>query len=165
MSLCFQYWSDISGRSVTSMSELQGRNSASQTSSRFMVIESAFWKTGVWPFNADFVTLEMMAQSKETSCESHLPVAPPTPNVSLQTWCAKLPSAIPLQKGQKMLRLVMDVTSLPLCRHMHAYLFPLPILLLNHDSYDSFPYCWLSCDSLWLLLTMTHLPLWLLLLI
>jgi hypothetical protein len=37
-------------------------------------IKSAFRKTGIVPFNPDVVTPEMMAPSKETSSEAHLPV-------------------------------------------------------------------------------------------
>lgn len=42
-------------------------------------IKSAFRATGVWPFNADIIQPDAMAPSKETSCESYLPVAPATP--------------------------------------------------------------------------------------
>ena len=37
-------------------------------------IKSAFQKTGIVPFNPDVVTPAMMALSKETSSEEHLPV-------------------------------------------------------------------------------------------
>jgi hypothetical protein len=36
-------------------------------------------KMGVWPFNPGVVTKMMMAPSKETSCEGHLPIVPATP--------------------------------------------------------------------------------------
>jgi hypothetical protein len=39
-------------------------------------ILQAFVKTGVWPFCRDVITDVMIAPSKETSCESHLPVPP-----------------------------------------------------------------------------------------
>jgi len=42
-------------------------------------IQAAFRKTGVWPFDPTVITEEMMAPSKETSCEGHLPVVPATP--------------------------------------------------------------------------------------
>lgn len=42
-------------------------------------VRAAFRKTGVWPFNPGVVLKEMLAPSKETSCEAHLPVAPSTP--------------------------------------------------------------------------------------
>jgi hypothetical protein len=42
-------------------------------------IKASFRKTGVWPFDPSVVTDEMMAPSKETSCEGHLPVVPATP--------------------------------------------------------------------------------------
>ena len=42
-------------------------------------IKASFCKTGVWPFNPSVVTDEMMALSKETSCEGHLLVVPATP--------------------------------------------------------------------------------------
>ena len=35
-------------------------------------IKASFRKTGVWPFDPSVVTNEMMAPSKETSCEGHL---------------------------------------------------------------------------------------------
>lgn len=43
------------------------------------VIKAAFRKTGVWPFNPSVITEDMMAPSKETSVEGHLPIIPPTP--------------------------------------------------------------------------------------
>lgn len=42
-------------------------------------ITAAFRKTGVWPFNPNVITEEMMAPSKETSCKAHLPIAPASP--------------------------------------------------------------------------------------
>ena len=41
--------------------------------------KASFHKTGVWPFDPSVVTNEMMAPSKETSCEGHLSVVPATP--------------------------------------------------------------------------------------
>ena len=46
-------------------------------------ILQAFVKTGVWPFCRDVVTDVMIAPSKETSCESHLPV-PPAPTGAIK---------------------------------------------------------------------------------
>jgi hypothetical protein len=43
------------------------------------LIRTAFRKTGVWPVNRDVVTEKMMAPSKETSCEGHLPITPSSP--------------------------------------------------------------------------------------
>jgi hypothetical protein len=43
------------------------------------IIKAAFRKTGVWPFNPLVVTEEMMAPSKETSCEGFLPIVPASP--------------------------------------------------------------------------------------
>ena len=43
------------------------------------LIQKAFKKTGVVPFNPDVISAEMMAPSKETSLEGPLPLAPPTP--------------------------------------------------------------------------------------
>ena len=42
-------------------------------------IKAAFFKTGVWPFDLSVITHEMMAVSKEMSCERQLPVVPATP--------------------------------------------------------------------------------------
>jgi len=42
-------------------------------------IKLAFKKTGVVPFNPGVITPEMLAPSKPTSIESHLPVPPATP--------------------------------------------------------------------------------------
>ncbi|KAF7326341.1 HTH CENPB-type domain-containing protein [Mycena sanguinolenta] len=42
-------------------------------------IQAAFRKTGLWPFNREVVTEEMMAPSLETAARGHLPVAPSTP--------------------------------------------------------------------------------------
>ena len=46
-------------------------------------IKAAFKKTGVWPFNPNVVTADMLAPSKETSCESHLPIPPDDPAVNV----------------------------------------------------------------------------------
>ena len=46
-------------------------------------ILQAFVKTGVWPFCRDVVTDVMIAPSKETLCESHLPV-PPAPTGAIK---------------------------------------------------------------------------------
>ena len=46
-------------------------------------IKSAFKKTGVWPFNPRVVTEEMLAPSKETSSEAHLPIPPNDPAVNV----------------------------------------------------------------------------------
>ncbi|KIK90953.1 hypothetical protein PAXRUDRAFT_102532, partial [Paxillus rubicundulus Ve08.2h10] len=43
------------------------------------LIHTAFHKTSVWPFNCNVVTNDMMALSKETSCQSNLPNIPSTP--------------------------------------------------------------------------------------
>ena len=40
---------------------------------------ATFQKTGVWPLNPNVITDAMMAPSKETSCEAHLPVEPASP--------------------------------------------------------------------------------------
>jgi len=42
-------------------------------------IKSSFRATGVWPLNPSVIIPAMMAASKETSCEAHLPIAPATP--------------------------------------------------------------------------------------
>lgn len=46
-------------------------------------IKVAFKKTGVWPFNPNVVTEEMLAPSKETSCEAKLPIPPDDPTVNI----------------------------------------------------------------------------------
>lgn len=46
-------------------------------------IRTAFRKTGIWPFDPSIITKEMMAPSKVTSCEGHLPIPPPTPVCTL----------------------------------------------------------------------------------
>jgi hypothetical protein len=53
-------------------------------------IKAAFRKTGVWPFDPSVITPEMMAPSKETSSESHMPVPPPEPVKILATMLRKL---------------------------------------------------------------------------
>jgi hypothetical protein len=40
---------------------------------------AAFRKTGIWPLDPSVITEAMMAPSKETSCEGHLPVEPASP--------------------------------------------------------------------------------------
>jgi hypothetical protein len=42
-------------------------------------IKMAFKKMGVWPFNPNVVTSEMMAPSLEMTCRGHLPLMPATP--------------------------------------------------------------------------------------
>jgi hypothetical protein len=42
-------------------------------------VKAAFRKTGTWPVDPNAVTPEMMAPSKVTSKDAHLPVVPPTP--------------------------------------------------------------------------------------
>jgi hypothetical protein len=53
-------------------------------------IKVAFRKTGVWPFDPSVVTPEMMAPSKETLSESHMPLPPPEPVKILATMLRKL---------------------------------------------------------------------------
>ncbi|KAG1783663.1 hypothetical protein EV702DRAFT_1040198 [Suillus placidus] len=43
------------------------------------LIHMAFHKTGVWPFNPTVISEQMMAPSKETSCQGHLPIMPLSP--------------------------------------------------------------------------------------
>lgn len=40
---------------------------------------AAFRKTGLWPFNPDVITAEMLAPSRETSAQAHMPLPQPTP--------------------------------------------------------------------------------------
>lgn len=42
-------------------------------------IRAAFRKTGIWPLDPTVITDVMMALSKETSCEGHLPIEPASP--------------------------------------------------------------------------------------
>ena len=44
-----------------------------------VLIKKAFEKTGIWPFNPDVISTEMMASSKETSQKGYLPFTPSTP--------------------------------------------------------------------------------------
>ena len=54
-------------------------------------IKATFKKTDVWPFNPDVMTKEMLAPSRETSCEAHLPLPPDDPAVKvLATMLRKL---------------------------------------------------------------------------
>lgn len=46
-------------------------------------IKSAFRKTGIWPFDPSVVTEEMLAPSKESSSEAHLPIPPDDPAVNV----------------------------------------------------------------------------------
>ena len=52
------------------------------------LIKTAFRKTGIWPFNPNVITAEMLAPSRETSVESHLPV--PTSSQPVQILAAML---------------------------------------------------------------------------
>ena len=62
-------------------------------------IKSAFKKTGVWPFNPNVVTEEMLAPSKETSCEAKLPIPPDDPTVNIIATMLKKLSMI--KEGQE----------------------------------------------------------------
>jgi hypothetical protein len=54
-------------------------------------IKATFKKTGVWPFNPNVVTAEMLAPSKDTSCEAHVPLPPDNPAIDvLATMLRKL---------------------------------------------------------------------------
>ena len=55
------------------------------------LIQKAFEKTGISPFNPDIIPPEMMAPSKETSLEGPLPLAPSTP---IRTAAASLHSLL-----------------------------------------------------------------------
>ena len=46
------------------------------------LIKTAFHKTRIWPFNPNVITADMLAPSKETSVQSHLPV--PTSSQTVQ---------------------------------------------------------------------------------
>jgi hypothetical protein len=46
-------------------------------------IKAAFKKTGIWPFNPNVVTADMLAPSKATSSEAHLPSPPNDPAVDI----------------------------------------------------------------------------------
>ncbi|KAH7917887.1 DDE-domain-containing protein, partial [Leucogyrophana mollusca] len=81
-----QYWSDErdkwereKGDGITKSNFLTIYGRAHLRALKPGIIRTAFRKTGVWPFNRDVVTDEMMAPSKETSCEGHLPIRPSTP--------------------------------------------------------------------------------------
>ena len=52
------------------------------------LIKTAFHKTGIWPFNPNVMTADMLAPSKETSVQSHLPV--PTSYQPLQVLATML---------------------------------------------------------------------------
>jgi hypothetical protein len=52
------------------------------------LIKTAFRKTGIWPFNPNVITADMLAPSKETSIQSHLPV--PTSSQPVQILAAML---------------------------------------------------------------------------
>jgi len=52
------------------------------------LVKTAFQKTGIWPFNPNVITADMLALSKETSIQSHLPV--PTSSQPVQILAAML---------------------------------------------------------------------------
>ena len=43
------------------------------------LIKTAFRKTGIYPFNREVITPEMMAPSRDTSYKIFVPIVPPTP--------------------------------------------------------------------------------------
>lgn len=54
------------------------------------LIRTAFRKTGVWPFNPTVISEQMMAPSKETSCQGHLPIMPSSPIRAVADFLQKL---------------------------------------------------------------------------
>ena len=46
-------------------------------------IKSTFRKTGIWPFDPSVMTEEMLALSKESLSEAHLPILPDNPAVNV----------------------------------------------------------------------------------
>ena len=49
------------------------------------LIKTAFHKTGIWPFNPNVITADMLAPSKKTSVQSHLPVPTSSQPVQILT--------------------------------------------------------------------------------
>ncbi|CAA7271085.1 unnamed protein product [Cyclocybe aegerita] len=63
-------------------------------------VKAAFRKTGVWPFNPDVVTPDMLAPSKETSSEATLPLVSTDPAINvLATMFRKLAVSSDVESG------------------------------------------------------------------
>lgn len=72
-------WERTKGEGVTKSNFLSIYGQAHLRALTPDLIRTAFRKTGISPFNRGVITNEMMAPSKETSCEGQLPIAPSTP--------------------------------------------------------------------------------------
>ena len=62
------------GKAIDKSNFLEVISKAYITALTPQLIKTTFRKTGIWPFNPNVITAEMLAPSKETSVESHLPV-------------------------------------------------------------------------------------------
>ena len=74
-----QVYERLTGKHMTKENFLEIYSKAHLCTMTPKNIKMAFHKTGTWPVNPDIITPDMMALSKTTSWESHLPVQPPTP--------------------------------------------------------------------------------------
>ena len=72
-------WEREKGEKISKSNFLTVYGAAHLRALKPAVIRSAFRKTSVWPFDPSVVTEDMMAPSKVTSCEGHLPIKPASP--------------------------------------------------------------------------------------
>ena len=72
-------WERETGQKISKMNFLAIYGRAHLRTLTAENIKAAFRKTGVWPFNPNVISTEMMAPSKETFREGHLPIVPATP--------------------------------------------------------------------------------------
>ena len=72
-------WQRELGRTVTKENFLQIYGEVHLKVLTPELIKLAFEKTGIWPFNPDFVTPEMMAPAAASTCHTNLPLQQPSP--------------------------------------------------------------------------------------
>ena len=72
-------WEQETGQKISKMNFLAIYGLAHLCTLTAKNIKAAFQKAGVWPFNPNVISTEMMVPSKETSCKGHLPIVPTTP--------------------------------------------------------------------------------------
>jgi hypothetical protein len=72
-------WEQRTGKKISKTNFLEIYGRAHLHALTLDNIKASFRQTGVWPLDPSVVTKEMMAPSKESSCEGHLPVVPTTP--------------------------------------------------------------------------------------
>lgn len=72
-------WEHKTGEKISKLNFLAVYDRAHNCALTPETIKTSFCKTGVWPFDPTIITKNMMASSKVTSFQAHLPVPPAMP--------------------------------------------------------------------------------------